>query len=369
LLKPLSPGRTNSIDMKKPLPPWTETLVPPTAPIRDALVIMGKTRRQIALVVDQDNRLVGTVTDGDVRRGILNDISSERPVSEIMHSTPSTTSTDITRADQILLMRTKHIHQLPVVDDNRHVIGLVTMGELIEHGATGKPNMAVLLVGGLGSRLRPLTDNKPKPLIAVGGRPVLETIVRQLRDHGIRHMYFAVKYMADAIKEHFGDGGDLGVRIDYLEESTPLGTAGALGLLSETPDVPFIVMNGDILTNVNFSELLTYHEAQDAAATVTTRTFEIEIPFGVVENIEHQIKSIEEKPLRQFQVNAGIYVFAPDVLNQINPNQHLDMPDLLTTLIGSDATVASFPIHEYWIDIGRLEDLNQASNEFADVFS
>jgi dTDP-glucose pyrophosphorylase/predicted transcriptional regulator len=348
---------------------WQDAIVPPTMSIRDTLEVMSKTRLKIALVVDGDDRLIGTVADGDVRRSILNGITADKPVTEIMHTEPSTVAPGVTRADQIEIMHAKQVQHLPIVETDGRLVGLVSMSQLLTSELSEKPNFAVLLVGGLGSRLKPLTDEKPKPLIPIGGRPVLETIVRQLRDHGIRHMYFAVNYMADAIKEHFGDGGDFGVRIDYLEESMPLGTAGALGLLSDTPDVPFIVMNGDILTNVDFSELLSYHEAQGATATVTTRTFEIEIPFGVVKNVDHQIKSIEEKPLRQFQVNAGIYVFAPDALNHIHSNQHLDMPDLLTALIGSDATVASFPIHEYWIDIGRLEDLNQASNEFADVFS
>lgn len=354
--------------MKKPLPPWTETLVPPTAPIRDALVIMGKARRQIALVVDQDNRLVGTVTDGDVRRGILNDIAAGRPVSEIMHPAPLTIFMDTTRADQILLMQTKNIHQLPVVDDNRSVVGLVTMDELIEHGAAGKPNMAVLLVGGLGSRLRPLTDDKPKPLIPVGGRPVLETIVRQLHKHGIHRLVFAVNHMASAIKDHFGTGEAFDVDIQYLEEDQPLGTAGPLGLLNKVPDVPFIVMNGDILTNVDFSSLLSYHTSTQAMATVATRTFEIEVPFGVIENDGHIITSIVEKPTRQFQVNAGIYIFEPEVLRNIPSGVHRDMPDLLTGLIQNGETVSGFPIHEYWIDIGRLEDFNQASGEYCDVF-
>jgi len=355
--------------MTSPDNSWQDAIVPQTMSIRDTLKVMSKTRLKIALVVDGDEHLIGTVADGDVRRSILNGITADQPVIEIMHPEPSTVAPGVTRGDQIEIMHAKQVQHLPIVETDGRLVGLVSMSQLLTSGLTEKPNFAVLLVGGLGSRLKPLTDEKPKPLIPIGGRPVLETIVRQLRDHGIRHMYFAVNYMADAIKEHFGDGGDLGVRIDYLEESMPLGTAGALGLLSEIPDMPFIVMNGDILTNVDFSELLSYHETQGAAATVTTRTFEIEIPFGVVENVHHQIKSIEEKPLRQFQVNAGIYVFAPDVLSHINPNQHLDMPELLNALIGSDATVAGFPIHEYWIDIGRLEDLNQAGNEFADVFS
>ena len=355
--------------MKKPLPPWTKTLVPPSAPIRDALVIMGKGRRQIALVVDEDNRLVGTVTDGDVRRGILNDIAAERPVSEIMHPAPSTILADMARADQILLMQSKNIHQLPVVDDNRHVVGLVTMGELIEHRTAGKPNMAVLLVGGLGSRLRPLTDDKPKPLISVGGRPVLETIVRQLREHGIHRLVFAVNHMASAIKDHFGTGEAFDVDIRYLEEDKPLGTAGPLGLLGEAPDCPFIVMNGDILTNVDFSSLLSFHASAEAMATVATRTFEIEVPFGVIKNEGHIITDIIEKPVRQFQVNAGIYAFEPEVLQHIPSGVHRDMPDLLSELIKTGDTVSGFPIHEYWIDIGRLEDLNQASGEYGDVFN
>ena len=353
---------------QKPLPPWTETLVTPIAPIREALTVMGKGRRQIALVVDDEGRLLGTVTDGDVRRSILNGVAPENPVSEIMHPNPSTIAPGVARADQVQLMRDRNIHHLPVLDPGGQIVGLVSMDELLAPAICERPNIAVLLVGGLGSRLRPLTNDKPKPLIPVGGRPVLETIVRQLRDHNIRHMYFAVNHMADAIKAHFAAGEALGVRIDYLEEDTRLGTAGPLGLLPRVPDEPFIVMNGDILTNVDFTGLFSYHTEKQAAATVATRTYEIEIPFGVIENDGHRITEIAEKPVRRHQVNAGIYVFEPDVLSRIESGTPLDMPDLLTSLIKDGKPVVGFPIHEYWIDIGRREDFNRANGDFPDNF-
>jgi dTDP-glucose pyrophosphorylase len=348
---------------------WREALVPPTMSIRDTLVVMGKTRLKIALVVDVDNRLIGTVADGDVRRSILNGIPTDQPVKEIMHPNPSTISPETTRVDQIQIMRDRKIHHLPIVNQNRQVVGLVSMDELLAPRIAEKPNVAVILAGGLGSRLSPLTDKKPKPLLPVGGRPVLETIIRQLHDHGIHHMYFAVNHLADAIKDHFGAGEKFGIKIDYIEENKRLGTAGPLGLLAEVPEEPFIVMNGDILTNVDFSDMLNYHKENNAIATVATRTFEFEVPFGVIENDGHQIIRITEKPVRQFQVNAGIYVFEPEVLSRISSNEHLDMPEFISALIDDGKAVAGFPIHEYWTDIGRLEDLNHASGEFADVFS
>jgi dTDP-glucose pyrophosphorylase/predicted transcriptional regulator len=353
----------NSIEMT-----WQEARVPPTASIRDALLVMSKTRLKIALVVDAENRLLGTVADGDVRRSILNGITADQPVTEIMHPEPSTVAPNASRADQIEIMHAKQIQHLPVVETDGQLVGLVSVDQLLVSELSEKPNCAILLVGGLGSRLKPLTDEKPKPLIPIGGRPVLETIVRQLRDHGIRHLYFAVNHMAGAIKDHFGDGSDMGVRIDYLEEDRPLGTAGPLGLLEKVPSVPFVVMNGDILTNVDFSGMLKYHTEQHAAATVATRTFEIEIPFGVIENSGDQITSIVEKPARQYQVNAGIYIFQPDVLDRVASDIHRDMPNLLADLIDDGQRVSGFPIHEYWIDIGRLEDFHKAESDFADNF-
>jgi dTDP-glucose pyrophosphorylase/CBS domain-containing protein len=353
---------------RKPLPPWDATIVAPSAPIRDALVVMGRGRRQIALVVDDTGRLLGTVTDGDVRRAILDGIALERPARDIMHVNPSTISADTPRADQVERMRDNNIHHLPVVDVDGRVIGLVSLDELLVPVVVEKPNMAILLVGGLGSRLRPLTNEKPKPLIPVGGRPVLETIVGQLRDHGIRRLNFAVNHMADAIKAHFGGGERFGVSIEYLEEDEPLGTAGALGLIAEAPAEPIVVMNGDILTNVDFSGLLAHHAETGAAATVATRTYEIEVPFGVIENDGHTVTAIVEKPIRHFQVNAGIYVFEPGVQRRLPAGKRRDMPDLLSEMIADGEVVSGFPIHEYWIDIGRIEDLNKAAGEFGEVF-
>jgi dTDP-glucose pyrophosphorylase/predicted transcriptional regulator len=355
--------------MTPTLPHWRAAVVGPTASIREALVVMGKGRRQIALVADGGDKLLGTVTDGDVRRSILNNISLDQPVTQIMYPTPSVISPLTPRVDQVRIMQEKEIHHLPVVDIDGHIVGLVSMEELLQPNVADKPNWAVLLVGGLGSRLRPLTDQSPKPLIPVGGRPVLETIVKQLRDHGIQHMYFAVNHMADAIKAHFADGERFDVHIEYLEEEERLGTAGPLGLLPARPAEPFIVMNGDILTNVDFTGLLAHHAANRAQATVATRTYEFEVPFGVIANDGYRITDIAEKPKQRHQVNAGIYAFEPGVLDHVAPGVRLDMPDLLKALISSGSHVVGFPIHEYWIDIGRLEDLQRASGEFAEVFS
>ena len=352
-----------------PLPDWTEVLVSKTTTIRDALEVMGRGRRQIALVVDQNRKLLGTITDGDVRRGILNEVSLDQLVTMIMHQDPLTVSEDVLKSDQIRLMREKGIHHLPIVNPGGKVIELISMDDLLISEVSVKSNMAVLLVGGLGTRLRPLTEDTPKPLIPVGGRPVLETIVQQLRDHGIHQMLFAVNHMAEAIKKHFGNGEKFDVRIDYMEEKTPLGTAGPLGLLPKRPKQPFIVMNGDIITNIDFSGFLSHHTENSAVASVAMRTYETEVPYGVIENEGYRITDIAEKPKRRQQVSAGIYVFEPKVLDHINANQPLGMPDLLKKLIRSGDNVVGFPIHEYWVDIGRLEDLHRASSDFADVFS
>lgn len=347
---------------------WEKALVGPDDTIRDMIAAVGKSRQQIALVVDTERRLLGTVTDGDIRRSILDQVTADQPVRRIMHENPITISVGATREERILLMRVRNIEHLPVIDGSGRVIGLVRLGDLIEGAPTRKSNPVVVLAGGLGHRLRPLTDTTPKPLLEVGGRPILETIVRHLADHGYWRIYLSVNHLAESIRAHFGDGRAFGVEIAYLEEQTRLGTAGPLGLIADPPSDPIIVMNGDLLTNADLSAILTFHEQNEAAITVATRDYELQVPYGVLRFDNRLLVDVTEKPVHRFPISAGIYVVAPAALALLPKNVYVDMPDFLKAVIGAGRRVVGFPIHEFWLDIGRMEDFTRAHREYPDVF-
>ncbi len=348
---------------------WRDTLTAEDRTIRDVLVAMGKHRQQIALVVDDDDQLLGTVTDGDVRRSIIHEISADRPIRDIMNSSPATAHPSSTRSEQLGIMSELAIHHLPLVEERGRVVGLIHRERLLESTESEKPNTAVLLAGGLGKRLQPLTDNIPKPLLKLGGRPILETIIRQLRDHGITQFYVSLNHMGDQIKSYFGNGAKLNVSIKYLEETTPLGTAGPLSLISPVPADPILVMNGDILTSIDFSSLLDFHRQQGADLTLSTKEFDIEIPYGVVNMDRETVQAIFEKPVKKFLVSAGIYVIEPHLLEGLILNKQKDMPEFIRGAIDNGKNVAGFPIYEYWLDIGQIEEFKQASGDYERVIA
>ncbi len=346
---------------------WEKTLVSPSSSIVDTLKIIDSGAMQIALVVDEDNRLLGTVTDGDVRRCILKGISLESPVTEIMKKTPVVATVGQTREDILKMMRNKGKKQIPVVDQNGCVVGLELLDELLQTGAM--ENWVVIMAGGLGTRLKPLTDHCPKPMVKIGSKPLLETILNSFIDQGFSKFFIAVNYMAEIIKKHFGDGSQWGVEINYLTEEKKMGTAGALGLLPEKPDKPLLVMNGDLLTKVNYKQLLDYHSESRAVATMCVREYSFQLPYGVIK-IENgrRIREIEEKPVHHFFVNAGIYVLEPQVLQYLPADTCIDMTTLFERIIEQKLETSVFPIREYWIDIGYHEELERANAEFDSIF-
>jgi dTDP-glucose pyrophosphorylase len=346
---------------------WKNTLVPPSAAIRQVIKTIDDSSAQIAMVVDAAGMLLGTVTDGDIRRGILRGVSLDDPVERVMNTAPSVAHMDQGRDDLLLSMRQRQLHRLPVVDEVGRVVGLEFLEELIQ--PTRQDNWVVLMAGGLGSRLRPLTDECPKPMLKVGNKPLLETIVESFVDSGFHRFYLSVNYMADMIRDHFGDGSRWGVEIRYLEEDRRLGTAGALSLLPERPSAPIIVMNGDVLTKVNFRQLLDFHGDHKAMATMCVREYDFQVPYGVVRIDGHRVLTIDEKPVQRFFVNAGIYVLAPDALEAIPRGEFFDMPTLFEKLIGQGGEAAVFPVREYWLDIGHLADYERANGEFCTVFA
>lgn len=340
--------------------------VRPLITIREALQIIDKHSKQIALVVDEKKKLIGTLNDGDIRRGLLKGFNLDDTIEEIYFRTPTVANINDSKETILKLATTKKILQIPLVDNEGMLVGLKNLDELIDK--KNKPNKVVLMVGGLGTRLRPLTENTPKPMLQVGNKPILQTIVEKFSEYGFCNIIMCVNYKSQIIQDYFGDGSRFGVSIEYILENQRMGTAGALSLLSEIPTEPFFVMNGDLLTNVNFDNLCDYHIAHKSQATMCVREYDFQVPYGVVNIEEGKILSIVEKPLHKFFVSAGIYMLSPDVIKYIPKNEFYDMPTLFEHIIQNKEDVISFPIHEYWLDIGRVNDYERANNEFEKAF-
>jgi dTDP-glucose pyrophosphorylase len=346
---------------------WKNTLLDNESTIHDAIKVIDQSGLQIALIVDSDHRLLGTVTDGDVRRGILNGIPLVGPVHLIMNTTPTVTSERETRAETLKLLRQKSLHQVPVVDQAGRIVGLEVIEALMRPPI--RDNKIIIMAGGLGSRLGPLTKDCPKPMLRVGGKPILETIIENLLDFGFRNFCLAVNYKADMIKDYFGDGSKYDCEIEYLQEDEPLGTAGALSLLPSRPSSPILVINGDVLTKVDYNQLLSFHLEQNAQATLCVREYDIQVPYGVVNVDGQSFAGIVEKPVHKFFINAGIYVLGAAVLEMLNPGEHCDMPSLLNRVVQQKQETAVFPVREYWLDLGQIDDLNRAKGEYDGVFN
>ncbi|MEM9696275.1 MAG: nucleotidyltransferase family protein [Myxococcota bacterium] len=345
---------------------WKNCVVGPQATIREAMTALDAAGLQIGLLLEADGTLVGALTDGDVRRALLRGKGMDEPALDIANRSPIVVNQNTSQEDVVEVMRRHSIHHVLVIDAERRVQGLEFLAEALDPGPL--PNRVVLMAGGLGSRLAPLTDTVPKPMLKVGDRPILQTIIESFRTAGFRRFSISVNYQREQIKTHFGDGAALGVDIGYLEENERLGTAGALGLLPQAPRAPIFLMNGDILTRVNFRQMLRFHQSRGAAATMAVREFPMQVPYGVVEQENARVTRIVEKPVHRVFVNAGIYILEPSVVARVPAGQALDMPTLLERVIAADEAVCSFPVHEYWLDIGRKDDFQRAHDEYHEVF-
>ncbi len=346
---------------------WDKVLIPPGATIHDAIEAIDRGSLQICLVVDTERRLLGTVTDGDIRRAILAGMDMGAPAEGIMYRTPHVGREGDAKETLLARMAAEKIRQIPLLDAEGRVVGLAYIEDLLSP-PKARENWVVLMAGGMGTRLRPLTESAPKPLLTVGDKPLLQTILESFIEQNFKRFYMAVHYRADMIRDHFGDGGKWDAEIRYVEEEKRLGTAGALRLIPERPESPMIIMNGDLLTRVNFQHLLDYHRQHASKATMCVRAYDFRVPFGVVQIEDSRIKGIDEKPLHSFFVNAGIYVLEPEVIDRIPEGQLYDMTTLFEDIIKSEDTTAVFPIHEYWLDVGRMDDLDQANKEFPEAF-
>lgn len=347
-------------------PAWRHILLAPDDSIRRAIEVIDEGAKRIALVVDAGGRLLGTVTDGDIRRGILRHVSLEAPITEVMNAQPRTLPENHLRAEALQLLGSAQVLQVPIVDDQGVLVGLETLTDLMKRPRLENP--VFLMAGGFGTRLRPLTDNCPKPMLPVGGKPMLEHILQDLIDFGFYRFYISVHYLREQVIDHFQDGSRWGVSIQYVHEDNPLGTAGALGLLpKDAVQRPIIVVNGDIMTRVNYESLLQDHDRHTPAATICTRQYDFQVPYGVIEHEGQHITDITEKPVHRFFVSAGIYVLAPQVVHAVAANSRVDMPDLLKAEMAAGHDVRMFPVHEYWLDIGRMNDFEMAQHDAASV--
>lgn len=346
-----------------PTQTWRETLLPANACLRDAIRCLDQSGLQIAMLVSDTDQLLGTLTDGDIRRGLLRGLELHDSVERIMNADPFVVPPQLGREMVLQLMQANKIHQLPVVDEGRRVLGLHLWEDLLVPGK--RPNRMVIMAGGRGTRLYPHTENCPKPMLDVGGKPMLEHIIERAKTEGFEHFILAVHYLGHMIEEHFGDGGFLNVKIEYLREQAPLGTAGALGLLERFPDETFMVTNGDVLTDIRYGELLDFHSRHSAAATMAVRLHEWQHPFGVVKTKGVDIVGFEEKPVARSHINAGVYVLEPHALAVLAKDEYCDMPTLFARLQEKSARTIVYPMHELWLDVGRPADLERARDSHA----
>lgn len=345
---------------------WKKLLVLINSSIREVMGVITNEGCPFVVVVDEENNLLGTVTDGDIRRGLLRGVDLSDSVTDIMNKNPKFFTEDTDDSEIKAKLIEFEIHHAPIVNANKQVISVKVFNDLNMRG--DRENKVVIMAGGLGSRLGELTEKFPKPMLKVGGKPILETIISNFTGSGFNNIALSVNYLGEVIEDYFKDGSNFNSKIEYLREPKRLGTAGSLTLLEDRGNEPLVVMNGDILTNVNFEELLNFHKENKNDVTVCVREYNYNIPYGVVKINNDKILKIEEKPVASYFVNAGIYIINPEVINHIPHDEFFDMTMLLDVLIEKKSNVGAFPLHEYWMDIGQKDDFFQAHDDYGDIF-
>ena len=342
---------------------WRNALVKADASLEQAIEALDKAALRIALVVDDEGRLAGTLTDGDVRRALLKHRSLSTSVSQVMNPNPKTAEQGWSESRMLSMLEEHDLLQLPLIDKDRKVVGLTSLHDVLNKHRHDNP--VFLMAGGFGTRLRPLTNNCPKPMLKVGDKPILEQILLSFVNAGFHRFYISTHYMPEVIRDYFGSGEKWGVSIQYIHEDEPLGTGGALGLLPhEEIDLPLFMMNGDLLTSLNIHSFLEFHENHGSVATMCVRKYEHQVPYGVITSDGTQIRSMVEKPVHKFFVNAGIYLLNPELVKSVERGVRVDMPTLLEQEIEEGRPVNMFPVHEYWLDIGQMGDFQKAQTEF-----
>lgn len=346
---------------------WKSVVLNTNATLREAMRIIDQAALRIALVCNEQGHLLGTVTDGDIRRGLLLDCNMEDPVARVMNIKPKTAKVTDSREQRLKVMDQFDLLSLPIIDEQGCLLGLETLHHALQ--PVKRDNPVFIMAGGFGTRLRPLTDHCPKPMLLVGEKPMLAHLIDRFVGLGFHRFYISTHYMPEQIRDYFGDGSQLSVSITYVHEENPLGTGGALGLLpDELPKLPLIMMNGDVLTKVDFTRLLEHHEQQAFDATMCVRELEHQVPFGVIESNNELITDMVEKPTYRYRINTGIYVLSPECVASVKPDTKIDLPTLLEQRMAQQEKVGIYTSHEYWLDIGRMDDYQKAQQDIKGFF-
>jgi dTDP-glucose pyrophosphorylase len=345
---------------------WETVLISAQASLHDAMTALDRGGLQIAVVVDEHRHVRGTLTDGDVRRALLRQLPMSTPAEEIMNRSPETAPASASKEEVLARMERRRLLQIPIVDAQGRILSIQTLHDLLH--PKKRDNAVFLMAGGFGKRLQPLTDHCPKPLLNVGDKPILELIIENFVAAGFHRFFISTHYRPEMIRERIGDGERWNIDVEYVHEDEPLGTGGALGLLpKDRIQEPMFMMNGDLLTNLDFNKLLDFHDSHHGVATMCVREYEHRVPYGVIESDGLRVTSMVEKPAYRYFINAGIYVLSPSVLSAVSRGQRIDMPTLLEQRMTAGEPVNMFPVHEYWLDIGRMEDFQRAQDEVAGV--
>ncbi len=343
---------------------WRKSMLNLSSTVRDAVEVLNRSGIKIVLILDPRDKLLGIVTDGDIRRGLLNGIQLDSPVSSIMQIDFTVVMPDVSRTTAVELMKEKSFGQLPVVNAEGKIIGLHLWDEIVSNPK--RENVFIIMAGGKGTRLLPFTEDCPKPMVRVQEKPMMQHIIERGRAGGFKKYVVATHYLGSLIQDYFGDGSSLDVSIEYLTEREPLGTAGALRLLNENPSTHFIVSNGDVLSDINYGDILDFHIRNHADATMAVRLHEFQQPFGVINMNGIEILGVEEKPITYTHINAGIYVLNPDILNHLPESEAFDMTTLFSHLKKIKKRIIAYPMYESWLDVGRPDDLRLANSKTND---
>lgn len=339
---------------------WRRAILPPTAILQDVIRNLNEVGIQVSLIVHDDGTLIGTISDGDIRRGILRGLGLDSSIESVIYRHPLVVPASLERDFVLQLMTANQIRQIPVIDSAHRVIGLHLWNQVTSQPE--RDNLMVIMAGGKGTRMRPHTETCPKPMLMVAGKPMLEHIVLRAKAEGFRRFVLAIHYLGHMVESHFGSGEKWGIQIEYLRENCPLGTAGALSLLESLPEQPLVVTNGDVITDIRYGELLAFHQRHHATATMAVRLHEWQHPFGVVQMRGVEITGFEEKPVARTYINAGVYVLASEALQYLEKGDPCDMPTLFENLRIKKMYTVAYPMHEPWLDVGRPDDLDTANS-------
>lgn len=340
---------------------WEKSILSCNLRVKDAIYNLNNTSLKLVIVVDENKKFFGTITDGDIRRALLQGVNLDSPILEVTNKNPIYASISLDKKNVLTLMKSNKINQVPIIDINRNIVGLHLAENL--DSSINFSNKIIIMAGGKGKRLYPLTKNIPKPLVNVAGKPMIEHIIERAKIEGFNNFIISINYLGHMIQDYFENGDKLNVNIEYIKEDVPLGTAGGLSLIKSIPEEPIIVTNGDVFTDIRFSEILNFHNHHESAGTMAVKLHESQNPYGVVNIKGIEIIDLQEKPIVKNYINAGVYVLQPSVLNFLLKNNYCDMPSLFKKLKETNKKIIAFPMHEPWTDVGKIDDLKKLTKE------